>query len=100
MRKYEIIFIVKVLEDEAINAVIEKFSKLIVANGGTIDKEDRWGKKHLAYDIKKESEGFYVLFNVTSEPDCVKECDRVMKITDEVLKHMIVRINEKGEAQE
>ena len=97
MRNYEIIFIVRVLEDDAINAVVDKFSKLIVANGGTIDKEDRWGKKHLAYDIKKESEGYYVLFNVTASPECVKECDRVMKITDEILKHMIVRFDEKVE---
>lgn len=99
MRKYEIIFIVRSLEEEATNAVIEKFSKLIVANGGTIDKEDRWGKRRLAYEIKKEIEGFYVLFYVTCEPACVDECDRVMKITDEVLKHMIVRSDEKAEAK-
>ena len=97
MRKYEIIFIVRPLEEEATNAVIDKFSKLIAANGGTIEKEDRWGKKRLAYEIKKETEGFYVLFYTTCEPACINECDRVMKITDEVLKHMIVRSNEKGE---
>ena len=46
MRKYEVIFIVRPLEDEATEAVIEKFSKLIANNGGTIDKEDRWGRAH------------------------------------------------------
>ena len=97
MRNYEIIFIVRVLEDDAINAIVDKFNKLIVANGGTIDNEERWGKKHLAYDIKKESEGYYVLFNVTCEAACVKECDRVMKITDEILKHMIVRVDVRDE---
>ena len=95
MRKYEIIFIIKSLDEEATNAVIDKFSKLIAANGGEIVKEDRWGKKRLAYDIKKESEGYYVLFYVKCEPPCVNECDRVMKITDEILKHMIVRSDEK-----
>ncbi len=95
MRKYEIIFIVKSLEEEATNNVIEKFAKLIATNGGKIDKEDRWGKKRLAYEIKKEAEGFYVIFYVTCEPACVNECDRVMKITDEILKHMIVRSEEK-----
>ena len=95
MRKYEVVFIVKPLEEEATNAVIEKFEKLIAANGGKIDKEDRWGKKRLAYEIKKEAEGFYVIFYVTCEPACVDECDRVMKITEEVLKHMIVRSDEK-----
>jgi len=99
MRKYEIIFIIKSLEEEATNAVIEKFEKLIAANGGKIDKEDRWGKKRLAYEIKKEAEGFYVIFYVTCEPACVNECDRVMKITEEILKHMIVRSDEK-EAKE
>ena len=95
MRKYEIIFIVKSLEEEPTNNVIEKFEKLIAANGGKIDKEDRWGKKRLAYEIKKETEGYYVIFYVTCEPACVDECDRVMKITDEILKHMIVRSDEK-----
>ena len=94
MRKYEVIFIVKPMEEDATNAVIEKFSKLITDNGGTIDKEDRWGKKRLAYEIKDCNEGYYCLFYVTCAPECVAECDRVMKITDELLKHMIVRSNE------
>ena len=99
MRKYEVIFIIRSMEEEATNAVIDKFSNLIAANGGTITKEDRWGKRRLAYEIKKEAEGYYVLFYVTCEPKCVAECNRVMKITDEILKHMIVRSDEK-EAQE
>ena len=95
MRNYEIIFIIRSMEEEATNAVIEKFSNLIAANGGKITKEDRWGKKRLAYEIKDETEGYYCLFNVTCEPACVAECDRVMKITDELLKHMIVKSDEK-----
>ena len=91
MRLYEVIFIVKPMEEEATNAVIEKFTKLIQANGGTIEKEDRWGKKRLAYEIKDMTEGYYVLLYVNAEPACVAECDRVMKITDDLLKHMIVR---------
>ena len=83
MRKYEVIFIVKPMEEDATNAVIDKFSKLIADNGGTIDKE-----------IKDNTEGFYDLFYVTAEPACMAECDRVMKITDELLKHMIVRADE------
>ncbi len=95
MRKYEVLFIIRPLDEEATNAIIDKFSKLIAANGGEIVKEDRWGKKRLAYEIKKEAEGYYVLFYVNCEPSCVNECDRVMKITDEILKHMIVRSDEK-----
>ncbi len=88
------------MEEEATNAVIDKFSKLIAANGGKITKEDIWGKRRLAYEIKKEIEGFYVLFYVECEPACVAECDRVMKITDEILKHMIVRSDEKEAGDE
>ena len=100
MRKYEVIFIIRSMEEEVTVAVIDKFAKLIAANGGTITKEDRWGKRHLAYPIKKETEGFYVLFYVTCEPACVAEVDRVMKITDEILKHMIVRSDEKEATDE
>ena len=65
MRMYEVIFIVKPMEEEATNAVIEKFTKLIQANGGTIEKEDRWGKERLAYEINDHSEGYYVLLSPT-----------------------------------
>jgi len=94
VRKYEVIFIVRSLDEDATNAVIEKFKKLIIKDGGTIDNEDRWGKKRLAYEIKDQHEGYYCLFNITADPACVAECDRVMKITDEILKHMIVKTDE------
>lgn len=95
MRKYEVIFIVRPMEEEQTNAVIEKFSKLIADNGGTIDQEDRWGKKRLAYEIKDCMDGYYCLFNISAESACADEIDRVMKITDEILKHMIIRLDEK-----
>ncbi|MBQ9365598.1 MAG: 30S ribosomal protein S6 [Schwartzia sp.] len=100
MRKYEVMFIVKPMEEEKTNAVIEKFKKLIEANGGIIDKEDHWGKRRLAYTIKDFVEGDYELLYVSAEPECVKECDRVMKITEDVLKHMIVRSEGVPEGQE
>lgn len=95
MRKYEVIFIVRPMEEEQTNAVIEKFSKLVTDNGGIVDKEDRWGKKRLAYEIKDCTDGFYCLFDISAEPACADEIDRVMKITDEIIKHMIVRLDEK-----
>lgn len=94
MKKYEIMFIVKPMEEEATNAVIAKFETLIANNGGTIEKVDRWGKKRLAYEIKDISEGFYCLFYFTGEPSTVFELERVMKITDEILKFMIVKEDE------
>ncbi|MCD8198639.1 MAG: 30S ribosomal protein S6 [Phascolarctobacterium sp.] len=94
MNKYEVMYIVKPIEEEAFEAVVSKFENLITANGGTVEKTDRWGKKRLAYEIQKLQEGIYVLVTFTAEPAAVKELDRVMKITDEVIRHMVVR---KGE---
>lgn len=91
MRKYEVMFIIRPMEEEPTNQIIDKFLKLIEKNGGTVDKEDRWGKRQLAYEIKDCTEGYYDLLYVTAEPACMDEADRVFKITDGILKHMIVR---------
>lgn len=94
MKSYEIMYIVKPYEDEKFEAVVEKFNTLITNNGGVIEKIDRWGKKRLAYEMQGLNEGLYVLVTFIAEPAAVKELDRVMKITDEILRHMIIR---KGE---
>jgi len=94
MRKYEIMFIVKPLDEEGTNAVITKFENLINNNGGQVDKIDRWGKKRLAYLVNDFAEGFYVLVNFTAVPATILELDRIMKITEDVLKFMIIRIDE------
>ena len=91
MRAYEVMYIIKPVEDEVIDGVVAKFEKLLTDNGDTVEKTDRWGKKHLAYLIQDLSEGYYVLVNFKAEPAAVKELDRVMKITDEVLRHMIIK---------
>ncbi len=94
MRKYEVIFVVKPLDEEPINGVVAKFENIITTNGGNIDKIDRWGKKRLAYEIKDNTDGYYCLFYITAEPAVINEVDRVMKITDEILKHMIIKDEE------
>jgi small subunit ribosomal protein S6 len=94
MNKYEVMYIVKPVEEEAIEAVVAKFENLIVNNGGTIDKVDRWGKKRLAYELKDFTEGFYFVVYFTAEPRTVAELDRVMKITDEILRHMVIKQDE------
>ena len=91
MKSYEIMYIVKPYEDEKFEAVVEKFNTLITNNGGVIEKTDRWGKKRLAYEMQGLNEGLYVLVTFIAEPAAVKELDRVMKITDEILRHMIIR---------
>jgi small subunit ribosomal protein S6 len=94
MNKYEVMFIVKPAEEEAIEAVVTKFENLIKNNGGTIDKIDRWGKKRLAYELKDFTEGFYYVVYFSAEPKAILELDRIMKITDEILRHMVIRQEE------
>ena len=94
MKSYEIMYIVKPYEDEKFEAVVEKFNTLITNNGGVIEKTDHWGKKRLAYEMQGLNEGLYVLVTFIAEPAAVKELDRVMKITDEILRHMIIRRGE------
>jgi small subunit ribosomal protein S6 len=90
-QSYEAVIIFNTkLGDEGIVTIVEKFKDLIIKNGGTIDSVDEWGKRRLAYPIKDETDGFYVMYNFTSAPDLPAELDRVLKITDGVLRSLIV----------
>ena len=87
---YETVMILNTkLGDEAVAALQEKFKTLISENG-TVDGIEEWGKRRLAYPIQDEVEGYYVLINFTSAPDFPAELDRVYKITDGVLRSLIV----------
>ena len=92
MRKYETIFILNPsFDDETVKANIEKFKGVIENGGGTVDNVDFWGKRKLAYEIKKVNEGFYTLINFTAGPELPKELDRIFRITDGVVRHIIVK---------
>ena len=80
----------KKLDEAAIEATTEKFKTLITANGGEIKNVDVWGKRRLAYEIEDETEGYYYLVNFTSAPEFPAELDRIYKITDGVLRSIIV----------
>lgn len=94
MNKYEVMFIAKPLEEAEVDPIVEFVSNLLTRNNCNIEKVDRWGKRHLAYPVKKQADGYYVLINFESDPATIKEIDRVMKIRDEILKHLIVKIDE------
>ena len=94
MSKYESVLVVSMkLGEEGIQNLIEKFKTLIEKNA-TLDTVDEWGKRRLAYMINKESEGYYVLFNFTSNADFPAELDRRYKITDGVLRTLIIKKDE------
>ncbi|WP_312693982.1 30S ribosomal protein S6 [Caproiciproducens sp.] len=88
---YETVFILSTKPGEdAVTALVQKFKDLIEANG-TIDSIDEWGKRRLAYPIKKQEEGYYTLVNFTSSPEFTAELDRIYKITDGVLRSLIIK---------
>lgn len=96
MRKYEMMFVIRPdLDEEKMAAVEEKFTSLINNNGGEIVTLDKWGKRRLAYEINDYREGFYILVNFKGEARTAQELDRVMKITDEILRFMILSKEEK-----
>ena len=94
---YETVMILNTkIGDDEISALVEKFKGLI-SNNGTINSCEEWGKRKLAYPIEDETEGYYYLIDFTSKPDFPAELDRVSKITDGVLRSMIIRKEETKE---
>ena len=91
MNNYESIIIINSnLEEAVIKSSIEKVTDLIAKNG-KVESTEEWGKKKLAYPIKKQNEGYYVLINFSSNPDFIDELERVYNITDEIIKHIVVK---------
>ena len=88
--KYEVVYILDPsMGEEAIAANVAKFTALAEANGTAVEV-DEWGKRKLAYEINFKSEGYYVLMSFTSDPSFPKELDRVLGITEGVMRSMIV----------
>ena len=95
MNKYETVFIINPnVEEEGIKALVDKFSN-VINNDGKVESVENLGKKKLAYEVKKNSEGTYMLINFEAAPSLVAELERVYRITDEVIKFIVVRKEEK-----
>ena len=91
MNKYESVIIVNPNIDEAgLKALEEKFTGLINENG-KVESVENMGKRKLAYEIKKFAEGTYMLFNFEAKPDSIKELERVYRITDDIIKFIVVK---------
>ena len=88
--KYEAFLVINnSIGEEAVKAVAEKFTNLIAANG-SVESVDEWGVRKFAYPINDMTEGYYVLYNFTSNPEFPAELDRVCNITDEVLRSLVI----------
>lgn len=92
MKAYEILFFVDpTINDELRAATMKRIDVAITENGGQIDNVDNWGKRKLAYEVDKLTEGDYTLIDFHADPTQIAELDRVCRITDSVKRHMIVR---------
>ena len=88
--KYEVLNIIDPAQgEEGIAALVEKFKGIVEAHG-TLTSVDEWGKRVLAYEISDETEGYYVLMSFTSGPEFPKELDRILGITEGIMRSMIV----------
>ena len=92
MKAYELLFFVDpTITDEVRAGVMKRVEVAITENGGSVDSVDNWGKRKLAYEIDKLTEGDYTLVNFQADPTQIAELDRVLRINDAVKRHMIVR---------
>ncbi|MEN6415876.1 MAG: 30S ribosomal protein S6 [Armatimonadota bacterium] len=93
IRNYEALYIVDVnLTDEQLNPIIAKYSNLVTDQGGEVQAHAKWDKRRLAYEIKGRREGIYILMYFSGDPTVEKELDRVFRISDEVIRHIILRV--------
>ena len=96
MRKYEVMVIIDPeVDDRQVSPLVDKHLKTVTKGGGTVDNIDVWGKRRLAYDINKKSEGIYVVVNLTAEPDVVQEFDRLMTIDEQIMRTKVLRLDAK-----
>lgn len=92
MNKYEVLYILDAkIDDAAKDALVEKFKGVVESAGGSVESVDKWGVKKLAYEINFKSEGYYVLMNFTANADLPQELERQMRITDEVMRFIVVK---------
>jgi len=92
MRQYELMIILDPdLEERTISPSLDKFLTVVTKDGGTVDKVDLWGKRRLAYDIKKKSEGIYAVVNFSAESATAKELDRQLGLNESILRTKLLR---------
>lgn len=92
MNKYEIMFIVKPdVEEDARNALVESYKKVLTTEAGTVDNVNEWGLRDLAYEIKDYTKGYYVVMDTTTTPANIAEFERLSRINANMLRHLTLR---------
>ena len=101
MRRYELMLLLSPdLEDDKLQAAVEKVTRAIVNAGGSLSKVSPWGKRRLAYDIKRHRDASYFLIHFDIEPSQVREIERGMLISEEILRHLITVLEDRGPADD
>jgi small subunit ribosomal protein S6 len=96
MKKYEVMYIIRPnIEDEAKKALVERFNTILTDNGAEIGEAKDWGKRRLAYEINDFRDGYYQLVNVAAEPAAVEEFSRLAKISEDIIRHIVIKQDEK-----
>ena len=94
-RKYELVYVLKPdATEQEVAEMQQQVEAIITRMGGTLDKTDVWGRRKLAYEIGRHKDGFYVLHVITGSGDLMKEIDRRLKVTEGILRHLVVRVDE------
>ena len=92
MRPYEVMIILEPsLEERSIQPSLDKYLNVVRKDGGTVDNIEVWGRRRLAYEIKKNAEGIYALVNLQAEPATVKEFDRQLTLNESILRTKVIR---------
>jgi len=92
MRPYEVMVIFDPdTEERSVQPTLEQYLTVITKGGGTVDNLDVWGRRRLAYEIQKKSEGIYAVITLTAEPDDVKEMDRQFRINESIMRTKVIR---------
>jgi small subunit ribosomal protein S6 len=95
MRKYEVMYIIRPnIEEEAQKALVERFNNVLSENGAELTNVKLWGKRRLAYEINDFRDGYYMLVNVNAPSVAVQEFDRLAKISEDIIRHMVVSLED------
>ena len=100
MRLYETLYLINPnLADEDYKSVLDKFSNFVGKNNGVVIKVDEWGKKDLAYEVKKFDKGYYVLLQYCGQADLITELRRSLKLDDRVLRYQTIKISDTADPE-
>jgi small subunit ribosomal protein S6 len=99
LREYECMLILPADADEAlVTTAVDRITKVIAPTGGAVAGFDRWGRKRFAYELARQTEGYYVVVRFTAEPEIQQELDRALNLADEVIRHKVMVLPQTAKA--